>query len=186
MLHEGALQRMQRRRRCARPSTVRICLPSACTANIRQERTGSPSTMHRAGAADAVLAADMRAGLPAILADRVDQACAAARRRMAWSRPLMVRVMSTLLASCAASLVAARRRRADALRRRRHFVDLDAERRQRVVDGVDHRRRRADRAAFAQALGLGDGCVAEAFPCDAARSAGFRARSAADSRRACW
>ncbi len=52
---------------------MRIFLPSACTANIRQERTGSPSTMHSAGAADAMLAADMRAGLPAILADRVGE-----------------------------------------------------------------------------------------------------------------
>src|SRR5262245_58965286 len=47
-------------------------------------------------------------------------------------------------------------RRADALRRRRELVDRRAERRQRILDGVDHRDRRADRAAFAQALGPGD------------------------------
>ena len=39
----------------------------------------------------------------------------------------------------------------------------DAERRERIVDGVDHGRRRADRAAFADALGLGDGGVAVGF-----------------------
>ena len=55
-----------------------------------------------------------------------------------------------------AALFLGAQRRADALRRRRHFVDLDAEQRERVVDGVDHRRRRADGAAFAEALGLGN------------------------------
>src|SRR5450759_4106624 len=39
-----------------------------------------------------------------------------------------------------------------ALRRRRHFDIPDAERRERVDDRVDHRRRRADRAGFAAAL----------------------------------
>ena len=57
----------------ARPSTVRIFLPSRLH---RKHQAGA----HRlavdddgAGAADAVLAADMGAGLPAILADGVDQ-----------------------------------------------------------------------------------------------------------------
>src|SRR5579872_5165820 len=40
----------------------------------------------------------------------------------------------------------------DALRRRRDFLHRHAERRQRVVDGVDNRGRRADAAAFAQTL----------------------------------
>src|SRR5690349_13869924 len=43
-------------------------------------------------------------------------------------------------------------RRADALRRRGEFVDRHAERRERVVDGVDDRGGRADRAALAQPL----------------------------------
>src|SRR5690606_29853965 len=47
-------------------------------------------------------------------------------------------------------------RRADALRRCGKLVDRDAKRRQRVVDGVDNRCRRADRPALAQPLGLGD------------------------------
>src|SRR5262245_56111234 len=50
----------------------------------------------------------------------------------------------------------AAQRRADALRRRRELVDRRAERRERVVDGVDYGDRRADRAALAQTLGPGD------------------------------
>jgi len=50
-------------------------------------------------------------------------------------------------------------RRADALRRRGELVDRDAERRERVVDGVDDGSGRADRAALAQSLGLGEGCL---------------------------
>src|ERR1043166_6764518 len=45
----------------------------------------------------------------------------------------------------------------DALRGGGDFVDRHAERRQRVIDRIHDRRRRADRAALAQALGLGDG-----------------------------
>src|SRR6516164_10807068 len=48
-------------------------------------------------------------------------------------------------------------RGADALRRRRKLVDRDAERGEGIVDGVDDRRRRADCAALAQPLRLGDG-----------------------------
>ena len=44
------------------PSMVSTRAPSHCTASIRQPRTITPSTPHRAGAADAVLAADMAAG----------------------------------------------------------------------------------------------------------------------------
>ena len=55
------------------PSTVVTSVPSACTANIRHERTASPSTQHRAGAAHAVLAAEVRAGQVAVLAEEVGQ-----------------------------------------------------------------------------------------------------------------
>ena len=61
------------RRPRASPSTVVIAWPSACTANIRQERTGAPSTDHRAGAAHAVLAADMRAGEQQVVAQEIAQ-----------------------------------------------------------------------------------------------------------------
>jgi hypothetical protein len=59
----------------AKLSTVWIALPSAWTANIKQDRTGSPSTSG-ARAAHTVLAADMRSGLSAILANGVDQRAA--------------------------------------------------------------------------------------------------------------
>ncbi len=55
------------------PSMVVTSAPSACTANIRQERTASPSTQHRAGAADAVLAAEVGAGEVAPLAQEVGE-----------------------------------------------------------------------------------------------------------------
>src|SRR6266550_8606626 len=45
----------------------------------------------------------------------------------------------------------------NALRRRRNLVDGDAERGEGIVDGIDDRRRRADGAALAQPLCLGDG-----------------------------
>src|SRR5262252_3304891 len=48
-------------------------------------------------------------------------------------------------------------RGADSLRRCRKLVDRDAERGEGIVDGVDDRRRRADGAALAQPLRLGDG-----------------------------
>ena len=57
------------RRSCPRP-----CAPSgraAWTANIRQERTGSPVELDRARAADAVLAADVGAGEAGLVADEV-------------------------------------------------------------------------------------------------------------------
>src|SRR5262249_9770509 len=46
-------------------------------------------------------------------------------------------------------------RRADALRGGGKFVDRHAERRERIVDGVDDGGRRANRAALAQPLGPG-------------------------------
>jgi hypothetical protein len=56
----------------ASPSTVRMRLHGEHQAGPH----GDIVEDHRAGAADAVLAADMRAGLPAIVADRVDQGLA--------------------------------------------------------------------------------------------------------------
>ena len=46
----------------ARPSIVRTSQPSAWTASVRQERHGLAVELDGAGAADAVLAADLRAG----------------------------------------------------------------------------------------------------------------------------
>ena len=57
----------------ASPSTVRI----VCAVRLHREHQARAHRRavddHRAGAADAMLAADMRAGLAAILADRVGQ-----------------------------------------------------------------------------------------------------------------
>ena len=47
--------------------------PSACTANIRHERTAVAVDQHRARAAHAVLAAEVRAGEPAVLAQVVGE-----------------------------------------------------------------------------------------------------------------
>ena len=57
----------------ASPSTVVSSRPSACTASIRQERTGSPSKQDRAGAAHAVLAADVGAGQAQVVAQEVGE-----------------------------------------------------------------------------------------------------------------
>src|SRR4051812_15086908 len=54
-------------------------------------------------------------------------------------------------------------RGADALRGGRKHVNGNAERRQRIVDRVDHRGRRPDGAALAQPLGLGDGRLGQRF-----------------------
>ena len=72
MLHEGALQRIEL-------VAVRQAFDGADLLAVRLHREHQARAHrlavdeHRAGAADAVLAADMRAGLPAILADRVGQ-----------------------------------------------------------------------------------------------------------------
>ena len=44
-----------------------------------------------------------------------------------------------------------------------HFEDADAKRRQRIGNRVQHRRRRADRAALADALGAGDARLGHGF-----------------------
>ena len=136
----------------ARPSTVRIALPAACTANIRQDRTGSPSTMHGAGAADAMLAADMGPGLSAIVADRVDQRAA---------RLDPDRVVAAVDAQRDIDLLGHHPRPSwtarNAARMRCGVAGISSiatpNGAQRIVDRVDDRGRRADRAAFAQTLG---------------------------------
>ena len=55
----------------ASPSTVASSWPLACTASIRQERTGAAIEQDRAGAAHAVLAADMGAGQPQFVAQEI-------------------------------------------------------------------------------------------------------------------
>ncbi len=75
VLDEGALQRVQR-------IAVREALDGADPAAIGlhgEHQAGAHRLavdQHRAGAADAMLAADMRAGLAAVVADRVDQRAA--------------------------------------------------------------------------------------------------------------
>ena len=92
MLHEGALQRVQL-------VAVRQALDGPNLFTLRPARRTSgrsaPAAVDqdRAGAAYAVLAADVRAGLPAILANGVDQG-AARLDADGVDAPLMVRVIS--------------------------------------------------------------------------------------------
>ena len=138
---------------------------------------------HRAGAADAVFAADMGSGLPAFLADRVRQG---ASRLDANGIVAAVDVEGDVGLAAHVGFSAAAQRRANPLRRRRHLVDRHAEWRQRIVDGVDHRRRRADGAAFAQSLGLGDRVAGERLDMMQLDRREFRGRSAAENPPACW
>ena len=149
MLHEGALQRIEL-------VAVRQALDGADLFAVRLYREHQARAHrlavdeHRAGAADAVLAADMRAGLTAILANRVGQR-AARLDANGVGCPLIVRVISLRSAhACLLSRLA--QRRADALRRCRYFVDLTPNGAQRIIDGIENCRRRADGAAFAEAL----------------------------------
>ena len=66
---------------------------------------------HRAGAADAVLAADVRAGEPQVLAQEIDEVSCAPRRARTTGSPLTVSVMSTCAAHgrASASRLATRR-----------------------------------------------------------------------------
>ena len=50
---------------------MRMSQPSTCTASVRQARAGTPSICDRAGAADAVLAADMGAGGAELVAQEI-------------------------------------------------------------------------------------------------------------------
>jgi len=56
-----------------RPSTVATSCPSTCTANIRQDRTASPSNSTVQAPADAVLAPDVRAGESQLVAQEVGE-----------------------------------------------------------------------------------------------------------------
>src|SRR6267154_251105 len=79
----------------ASPSTVRIGLPCACTANIRQERTASPPTI-------TVQAPQTPCSQPICVPVRPQSSRMASTRvlrgstRTAWSRPLMRSLRSTL------------------------------------------------------------------------------------------
>ena len=72
LIPEALLQRVQRCRRCAKPSTVRISWPSACAANIVHDFTARVA-VHDDDAAAAArrVAADVRAGQTALFAEEV-------------------------------------------------------------------------------------------------------------------
>ena len=57
----------------ASPSTVTISAPSTCAARRRHERTATPSSLHGARTADAVLAADVRPGEAESVPEEVGQ-----------------------------------------------------------------------------------------------------------------
>ena len=71
---------------------VSTAAPSHCAASIRQPRTTTPDP-HRAGAADAVLAADMTAGENEIVAQEIDQVLRASTVSVTVA-PFTVSVMS--------------------------------------------------------------------------------------------
>ena len=73
LVPESLLQRLQRRRPRASPSTVCTLAPSACTASIRQLRARRAVDQHRARAAHAVLAADVGAGEAELVAQEVGE-----------------------------------------------------------------------------------------------------------------
>src|ERR1700730_11603449 len=132
--------------------TVRTLTPSACTANIRQERTGLSST-------STVQAPQTPCSQPRCVPVRPQSsrnASAKLRRgttRIMRSTPFTVNVTSCL------SLIALRtppRIVQYPLRRNRHFEDTDTKRCQRIGNRVEDRRRRADRAALADTLGTSD------------------------------
>ena len=87
----------------ARPSTVRICLPAACTANMRHERTGSPSI-------STVQAPQTPCSQPTwvpVCPQSSRMASASVRRgstAIACARPLMMKRDIALLAHAACSL----------------------------------------------------------------------------------
>ncbi len=72
LLDEGLLDRMEVAVR-RQALDGRELAPSACTASIRHERTAPAVHQHRAGAADAVLAADVGAGERQLAAQEVDE-----------------------------------------------------------------------------------------------------------------
>ena len=131
MLHEGALQRVEL-------VAVGQAFDGAdlFAVGLYREHQARAHRLaidqHGAGAAHAVFAADMRAGLSAILADRIDQR-AARLDPNGVARPLIVSVI-VVFARSSGLLRCLPQSRADAARRRRNFVDGHAERRERVID----------------------------------------------------
>ena len=73
MVDECLLHRVQLVRPCASPSTVRMCAALGLHGEHQAGAHRLAVDQHRAGAAHAVLAADMRAGEAAIVADGVGQ-----------------------------------------------------------------------------------------------------------------
>ena len=73
LLLEARLDRVRAPPAGASPSTVVIAWPSAWTANIVHDFTGTPSSEHRAGAAARRVAADVGARQPESLAEEVDE-----------------------------------------------------------------------------------------------------------------
>ena len=125
--------------------------PSACTANMRHERTAVAVDQHRAGAAHAVLAPEVRAGEPAVLAEEVGERLARLRRGRVRRWPLTVNVMAMLSHGVLSS--AARSRRA------LHEVRADATggtRRTRARRPVGSASATASRAISARSARLGD------------------------------
>ena len=76
MLAERLLQRVQRAAGGEALDRRRPRAPSAWTAKTRHERIGCPSSEHGARAADAVLAAEVRAGEAEVLAQDVGERAA--------------------------------------------------------------------------------------------------------------
>ena len=76
------------------PSTVTIPLPSACTANIRHERSAPVHYHDRACATHAMLAAEMRAGQAALFAQRISQGLARFDRQKRCRSPFTSSSMS--------------------------------------------------------------------------------------------
>ena len=149
MLHESALHRMQR---VAVGEALHGAnfLPSACTANIRHERTGAPSTI-------TVQAPQIPCSQPICVpvwpqSSRIASASVRRGSTHGWARPLMFKVTSARSVMCPV-LPCERNAAPDALRRCRDFVDRDTKGRQRVIDGVENGGRCADGAAFADTFG---------------------------------
>ena len=108
---------------------------------------------HSAGPADAVLAAQVRAGEATILAQRIGQA---APRLDADRALITVYRESDILFGSSRFAPRLAQQLQHPLRRDRHFENTDAKRCQRIRNCIEHRRRRADRATLADTLGSGD------------------------------
>ena len=116
MVGERLLQRASARRPRARPSTVSIVAPSAWTASSMQLFTSVPLKMHRAGAAVAGVAADVRAGQVEVVAEEVDEQPARLDLALVASSPLTSTVIVAAAGSASTRLLS---RRLPRLRARR-------------------------------------------------------------------